>query len=149
MEHYAKIVNDKNSFAKSLICYVWESSEYASVRCVTRFIEWKNLCELSKKKTVVDKFLIHDFMNLIQRYEISQDIWEKIFPLSSIPFTSKVAFIISFCNSVWVAVYHFNERCVDNMFSISKQPGSVFPSKTKLQIPGENFSEEIPPFWNG
>ena len=92
MEHYAKIVNDKNSFAKSLILDVWQGSEYASVRCVTRFIEWKNLCELSKKKTVVDKFLIQDFMNLIQRYDISQDIWEKIFPLSSICLTSHVAF---------------------------------------------------------
>ena len=40
-----------------------------------------------QKKTVVDKFLIHDFMNLIQRYEISQEIWEKISSL-----TSQVAF---------------------------------------------------------
>ena len=52
---------------------------YASVRCVAWFREWKNLCELSKKKTVVDKFLIHNFMNLIQSYDISQDIWGKIF----------------------------------------------------------------------
>ena len=71
---------------------VWQGSEYAYVRCVTRFIEWKNLRELSKKKTVVDKFVIHNFMNLIQSYDISQDTWEKIFRLSSICLTSLVAF---------------------------------------------------------
>ena len=31
-------------------------------------------------------------MNLIQSYDISQDIWKKIFPLSSICVTSSVAF---------------------------------------------------------
>ena len=33
-----------------------------------------------------------NFMNLIQSYDISEDIWEKIFPLSSICLTSQVAF---------------------------------------------------------
>ena len=75
-----KIVNGKNSFAKSLI---------------SRFIEWKNLCELSKKKTVADKFLIHNFMNLIQSYDISPDIWKKIPPLSTICLTSQVPFLFA------------------------------------------------------
>ena len=39
--------------------------------------------------------LIHDFMNLIQRCEISQDIWEKIFPVSSI--FHKSYFPLRFC----------------------------------------------------
>ena len=91
MENFAKIVIGKNNFAKSLIWDVWQGSEYASVRCVAWFIEWKNLYELSKKKTVVDKFLIHSFMSLIQSYDISQNIWEKIFPLSSICLPSQVA----------------------------------------------------------
>ena len=47
---------------------------------------------VEKKKTVVDKFLIHNFVNLIQSYDISQDIWEKIFLFSSISLTSQVAF---------------------------------------------------------
>ena len=57
----------------------------------------------SKKKTAVEKFLIRHFMNLIQTYNISQDIWEKIFPLNSICLTSKVAFpFVILCELVFV-----------------------------------------------
>ena len=62
-------------------------------------MEWNILCELSKKKTVVDKFLIHNFMNIIQSYDI---------PLSSICLTSPVAF--PFAILVWVAVCYFNDQ---------------------------------------
>ena len=107
------------------------------VRCVTWFIEWKILFELSKKKTVVDKFLIHNFMNLIQSYDISQDIWGKIFSSlaafvslhqshSPLRFLCELLFVVSTTDGV------------GNMFSTFKQPGLVFTSTAKLQTPHSN-----------
>ena len=51
----------------------------------------KTCMNYQKRKLFVDKFLIHSFMSLIQSYDISQKIWEKIFPLSSICLPSQVA----------------------------------------------------------
>ena len=78
----------------------------------------EKVCELSKKKTVVDKFLFHNFMNLIQSYDISQDVWKKIFPLSSISVTSLVAFPFGIlCGLLFVIS---TTDGVNNMFSTSK-----------------------------
>ena len=146
MEHLAKIVNGKNSFTKNLIWDVWQGSEYASVRCVTWLIEWKN----SKKKPAVNKFLIRNFINLIQSYDISQDIWENIFALSSIS-----PFAFSFVILVWVAVCDFNNRwsrqhannrdwyfhLVQNCkFQEQTSAKRYHPSKTKIDTPkGSHF----------
>ena len=57
-------------------------------------------------------------MNLIQSYDISQDIWEKIFPLSSISVTSLVAFPFAIlCGLLFVIL---TTDGADKMFSTSK-----------------------------
>ena len=57
-------------------------------------------------------------MNLIQNYDISQDIWEKIFPLSSISVTSLVAFPFAIlCGLLFVIS---TTDGADKMFSTSK-----------------------------
>ena len=73
-------------------------------------MEWKILRELSKKKTVVDKFLIHNFMNLIQSYKFSRYLGKDFFLLAAfvslrqsyfpLQFLCELLFVISMTDGV-------------------------------------------------
>ena len=72
MEHFAKIVHCKNSFGKSL--EMFDRALNTPLSEVSRgSLSGKIYVNYQKRKQVLDKFPIHNFMNLIQSYDISQE----------------------------------------------------------------------------